>query len=100
MSRTYKKQYRSEKLLKRSSDWNNEPKQVGVAESWHQEEEEYLKWRAEEEDVSQTIFASLTQALLAESPHLKACDIYIHWHSAVSEFCLYIKGKWSGYVEP
>lgn len=100
MSRTYKKQYRSSKLLTRSSEWNNEPKCYAGSKSWRSEEVAYLKWGEDEEDLSQTIFTSLTQALLTTHPRLRACDIYIHWHPAVSEFCLYVKGKWKGYVKP
>lgn len=32
------------------------------------------------------------------SPEISVEMIYIHWHEMVGEYCIYIDGKWSGYV--
>lgn len=30
---------------------------------------------------------------------LKLSDIFIYWHVPVAEYCLEIKGEWSGYIQ-
>jgi len=32
-------------------------------------------------------------------PDIKRESLYIHWHPSVSEYCIYIDDKWSGYVD-
>lgn len=31
--------------------------------------------------------------------HVEWEDFLIHWHDSVGEYCIYIKDKWSGYVD-
>ncbi|MCY9861406.1 hypothetical protein OTK49_02595 [Vibrio coralliirubri] len=36
---------------------------------------------------------------IAEEANVKITDIEISYHSAVDEYCIYIKGNWSGYLD-
>lgn len=56
-------------------------------------------WWEESKDLSQTEFKFVTDLIISKEPELKRSDIFIHWHAVVGEYCIYIKNKWSGYVE-
>lgn len=56
-------------------------------------------WWNESYDLSQTEFKFVCDLILAKDSTLRSSDIFIHWHAVVGEYCIYIKGVWSGYVE-
>lgn len=38
------------------------------------------------------------EIVMKSNGKIKHSDIFIYWHAPVAEYCLNIKGKWSGYV--
>lgn len=44
-------------------------------------------------------FKFVADEIVKNNPKIKYKDIFIDYHEVVSEYCIYIKGKWSGYVD-
>lgn len=63
------------------------------------EEDIEWTWWCEDYDLSKKEFKFIVDLILNENSDLKRNDIFIHWHAIVGEYCIYIKGKWSGYVD-
>lgn len=87
---------------------NNELKTI-IENDENEKKDLYLNEKIEEEklrefskkDLSQTKeFKTITDVLLEKDPNLVPEDIYIHYHWAVDEYCLYVKNKWICYVFP
>lgn len=45
-------------------------------------------------------FKFVADEIVKNNPKIKYKDIFIDYHEVVSEYCVYIKGEWSGYLEP
>lgn len=56
-------------------------------------------WWQKDIDLSKKELKFVSDLIISENPDLKYSDIFIHWHEFVGEYCIYIKNKWSGYVE-
>lgn len=56
-------------------------------------------WWQKDFDLSKTEFKFISDLIVSQNPDIKYSDIFIHWHAVVGEYCIYIKNKWSGYVE-
>lgn len=66
-----------------------------------EKEEEKALYEESKKDLSQTKeFKHVIEQAMKEDPTLTINDIYIHYHWEVCEYCLYLKGKWKGYVHP
>lgn len=66
-----------------------------------EKEEEKSLYEESKKDLSQTKeFKHVVEQVMKEDPTLTINDIYIHYHWAVCEYCLYLKGKWKDYVHP
>lgn len=44
-------------------------------------------------------FRFVADEIVKNNSNIKYSDIFIDYHCNASEYCIYIKGKWSGYVE-
>lgn len=44
-------------------------------------------------------FKFVADEIIKNHPEIKYKDIFINYHYNAAEYCIYINGKWSGYVE-
>ncbi len=44
-------------------------------------------------------FKFVADEIIRNHPEIKYKDIFIDYHYDAAEYCIYVKGKWSGYVE-
>ena len=59
------------------------------------EEHEYIK----NVDLKATGMEYIIPLIVKENLEINKKDIRISWEGVIGEYCIYIKNKWSGYVE-